>query len=89
MRRGGSLFENLRTNFNGSINQHQPGYTLIPLPSCSNNGGHLWVNIKLLSEFNHRAARSNRRHSHFCLEACPMIASFPLRHLLLLLRREL
>ncbi len=33
------LFENLRTNFNGSINQHQRGYTLIPLPSCSNNGG--------------------------------------------------
>ena len=41
MRRGGSLFENLRTNFNGSINQHQRGYTLIPLPSCSKNGGHL------------------------------------------------
>ena len=39
----GFSVRNLRTNFNGSINQHQRGYTLIPLPSCSNNGGHLSV----------------------------------------------
>ena len=41
MRRGGSLSENLRTKFYGSIYQHQFGYTLNLLPSCLKNGGHL------------------------------------------------
>ena len=43
MRRGGSLSENLRTKFYGSIYQHQFGYTLNLLPSCSKNGGHLYT----------------------------------------------
>ena len=44
MRRGGSLSENLRTKFYGSIYQHQFGYTLSLLPSCLKNGGHLCLN---------------------------------------------
>ena len=51
MRRGGSLSENLRTKFYGSIYQHQFGYTLNLLPSCLKNGGHLYLYARQLRTF--------------------------------------
>ena len=60
MRRGGSLSENLRTKFYGSIYQHQFGYTLNLLPSCLKNGGHL----SLMPEcrFEQRGVRCRFQH---------------------------
>ena len=67
MRRGGSLSENLRTKFYGSIYQHQFGYTLNLLPSCLKNGGHLYLPVSSLVRL---LLRPNSLNPHPPVQTC-------------------